>query len=80
MKDRVEGGEVILAWIAKCTLLVVPASIFPRVWTAHPHMAFGVGLGTGIVSQHFIPPKGKPVHLCILLILAAIGALVEAKL
>jgi hypothetical protein len=74
MTDRADGGQVILVWIAKCGAVVIPASIVTRVWSAHPHVAFGLGLSAGIVLQHFIPPKGKPLHLCTELFVAVVAA------
>jgi hypothetical protein len=80
MTEKVDGDQLLLAWIAKPVVLGVAASIVPRVWTSHPHIAFGVGLTVGIVLQHFIPPRGKVGHLCVLLVLAVLGALIAARL
>jgi len=73
-EDKVDGGQVVLAWIAKCTLLAVPAYVLPRAWATHPHIAFGLGLCAGVILQHFVSPRGKMSQLVIELFLAIVGA------
>src|SRR5208282_3403592 len=74
-----DGGWMTAIWLAKVMTLLVPSSIFPRVWTTHPHIAFGLGLAVGSILQHFIPPRGKLQGLCVLLLLAALGAFVDSR-
>lgn len=75
-----DRGVIASVWILKCGVTVIPASILPRLWTTHPHIAFGIGLILGLTLQHFIPPRGKWVHLFLLIFAAVVVALIEARL
>lgn len=75
-----DASQVVLVWIAKCAAVVTPASILPRIWTAHPHVAFGLGLAMGITVAHLIPPRGKTNFLYLLLALAVAAAIIESRL
>ena len=71
--------QAIPIFLSKAAALLVPAYIISRVWTAHPHLAFGLGLATGSVLQHFVPPRGKFVELTILILFAIVAALVDYR-
>lgn len=79
MTDRVDGKQVIgvWSWIAKYVVTAVPVFISPRLWTAHPYEAMGLGLCVGCIFQYLIPPRGKPTAaLFIFLFLAVIAAVI----
>jgi ABC-type multidrug transport system permease subunit len=80
MENRLNTTTIVLGWIAKCVIALVPASVLPRIWTAHPHMSFGLGLSIGIVLQHFVPPRGTLFRLIILLAVAIVATYVAAHL
>jgi hypothetical protein len=80
MAAKVETGEMIMVVAMKAVLLVAPSNILPRVWTAHPHIAYGLGLVIGIGLQNFIRPRLKPWQLYLLVALAIAGAFIAAKL
>jgi hypothetical protein len=80
MVARVDVGQMIMAAIVKGAVVVAPCNILPRIWTAHPHVAFGLGLVVGVTLQHFIPPRGKPWQLCVLLALAVVAGFIAARL
>jgi hypothetical protein len=77
---KIDYEQTIPAFVLKVLAFVVPAYIISRVWIAHPHIAFGLGLAVGSILQHFIPPRGKLRELCILLFFAVLGALLDSAL
>jgi uncharacterized membrane protein YbjE (DUF340 family) len=76
---KIDHEQAIPSFALKVIAFAVPAYIISRVWTAHPHVAFGLGIAVGSVLQHFIQPRGKPLELCFLLLLAVIGAFVDSR-
>ena len=72
MYDEKAQGTV-GAWIFKGAVAIVPACLLVRVFQSHAAIAFSVGLFAGIISQHFIPPRGTIKHLFLLLAVAGAG-------
>jgi hypothetical protein len=80
MATKVDSSHMIMIVVIKAMLVVAPSNIFPRIWTAYPHFAYGLGLVVGVVLQNFVRPRLRPWQFFVVLALAAVAGLVAAKL
>jgi hypothetical protein len=80
MAAKIDKSQMVTVVAMKAVLLVAPSNILPRVWTAHPHIAYGLGLVIGILLQNLVRPRLKLWQLCGLIGLAVVAAFIVAKL
>jgi hypothetical protein len=80
MATRADSGHMIMIVVIKAMLVVAPSNIVPRMWTAHPQFAYGLGLVVGVVLQNFVRPRLRPWQFCVMLALAVVAGVVAAKL
>jgi hypothetical protein len=65
-------------WLPKLLTMCVPPVILEDIFPARPHLMLATGMVAGVLIQHFIPPRGKIRHLCMLLAIATALAAINA--
>lgn len=66
--SKPEGGS---PWLSKTLVVAICPALLKQMFPPHSHhLAFGIGLLSGIIIQHFIPPRGTGRVLAFALALA----------
>jgi hypothetical protein len=74
MADR-QGKQT--NWLAKTLTVVFPVVVLEDIFPRHTHSTFAVGALVGVLLQHFIPPRGSTLQLCLLVSVALVLALLN---